>query len=813
MRAVSGFSKGLTGFIFLPLALAQTPLTVTPRNLSFQAVTSGFVSGQGQTIAVTGSGPWKTAVVSGPSDLAALTPSADGGSLRVSIPSWWLGSRTPGTYSETVSIYPQGGDPAAGQTVKIELTLAASSPAPVFRPLAGPTGCAAAPGLLDLPLCTVPGEKPPGGFQPPAAGESYLDPNFGARVTVIADPDSYHGYSSPSAFSATNRYVVVGRHNGGGRLVDPRSGRVLVDKITAPVEGLIWDAADDNVAYGIGASGRPAAITRYDFAAGTTSVLADFSVAPHNFSQISAGGTGEGSKDNWLPFYAAKQQRICAYSVAAAKAYCAGYDTISGGPYTIDYPTISKGVDKTSGKRYVLAITNSRMLLFSVNEAAGRLDVEAPAPEQVGYGGNGDGVCDPGERCVRGTHSDVFQDSAGMQWMMAAQEISSPCEYDLVTYRFNAGAGMGLPVELGGGFKRIMTLYRCSAGDNWADLHIGCARSAPYCVVSVTYGGFNAARNPADANPIRRSPFLSEIFVVRDNGVEIRRLAEHRSVPFTTEEANGYWSTPRACISPDGAYVAADSNFGTPNARRVIAIETGYGRTRLATGGPLRAANGDSRLVPGELATIAGQNLSNCTASPDSLPWPNTVCGVAVKFGEAAAAITYASPSQVNIAIPASLALGADAIMTVTRGRNPEDTDSLPVPAAAILPAAPAIFSYALDDGVLRAIVQFGDGALAGPAAAGSIFHPMQPGQSAVIWSTGLPPDAAAFPIQVFVNGAMQPVLGAAPAAPWPGVYEVGFTLDPSTPLSASGADQLWMTVNGVESLHANIAIGPAGEM
>ncbi|HJT86649.1 MAG TPA: hypothetical protein VJ732_02310, partial [Bryobacteraceae bacterium] len=102
--------------------------------------------------------------------------------------------------------------------------------------------------------------------------------------------------------------------------------------------------------------------------------------------------------------------------------------------------------------------------------------------------------------------------------------------------------------------------------------------ASPYCVVSTTYGGFKATRQPNDTSPARRGPYLSEIFVVRDNGAEVRRLAEHRSVPYSNEEANGYWSNPRACISPDGAYVVADSNFGFPNAQRVIRIDTGFGK-------------------------------------------------------------------------------------------------------------------------------------------------------------------------------------------------------------------------------------------
>jgi hypothetical protein len=181
---------------------------------------------------------------------------------------------------------------------------------------------------------------------------------------------------------------------------------------------------------------------------------------------------------------------------------------------------------------------------------------------------------------VTGSHSDLFEDSRGNQLMMLAEEYQNPCEFDLVSYQLNKGARMAVPVEMGGGMRRIMTLFRCGGEDVWADYHIGCARATPYCVVSTTYGGFQSARQPDDNSPMRSAAHLAEIFVVRDNGAEVRRLARHRSVSFATEDSRGYWSTPRACIAPDGSYVVADSNFGTPQAQRVIRVDTGFGSTR-----------------------------------------------------------------------------------------------------------------------------------------------------------------------------------------------------------------------------------------
>jgi hypothetical protein len=64
--------------------------------------------------------------------------------------------------------------------------------------------------------------------------------------------------------------------------------------------------------------------------------------------------------------------------------------------------------------------------------------------------------------------------------------------------------------------------------------------------------------------------------VMRENGLEIRRLIETRTAFFNNEDGKAYWSSPRACLSSDGTLVVADSNFSTPNAHRVVLIETGF---------------------------------------------------------------------------------------------------------------------------------------------------------------------------------------------------------------------------------------------
>ena len=64
---------------------------------------------------------------------------------------------------------------------------------------------------------------------------------------------------------------------------------------------------------------------------------------------------------------------------------------------------------------------------------------------------------------------------------------------------------------------------------------------------------------------------------MRDNGLEIRRIALTRTVFFTNAGEGNYWAAPRAAMSNDGSTVAADSNFGQLGKPRVTLIETGFG--------------------------------------------------------------------------------------------------------------------------------------------------------------------------------------------------------------------------------------------
>src|SRR5216684_2333091 len=159
-----------------------------------------------------------------------------------------------------------------------------SPTAPYFTYAAGPNGCSNNNGFSypDPATCIVPGEKPPGSFAVPAVGGSYADPNFGATVTILTNPNCLHEYSTPSAVSAHNKYVLTSCG-----VIELATAKLAFPYQPANFnEGSFWDALDDNVFYFFSGS----KIMKRNLQGGVT-VLVDYSTDGHNFSYITMGGT------------------------------------------------------------------------------------------------------------------------------------------------------------------------------------------------------------------------------------------------------------------------------------------------------------------------------------------------------------------------------------------------------------------------------------------------------------------------------------------------------------------------------------------
>ena len=281
----------------------------------------------------------------------------------------------------------------------------------------------------------------------------------------------YHTYSTPSPLSAHKKYLMSYLENGTWDIVDVATTRVVFHR-NPGTQSYFWDANDDEVYYYV----YGAAIYKQDLRTNKTSVLIDYSKEPEQFHEIVRGATGDTSRDNWISFWAPDDKTVCALDIDHLKTYCADYaDSQRNLAYgDVDFTLISKGIDRTSGKRYVMLVAPPAMGIFSVDLANSALKLEYRGPEGVEKPGNNDGVCDPGELCLVGSHLDTLEDSAGIQYLVENDATNVPCEVSLSTFQLNTGLNLLKPVELGGGRKKVMTLWRCGPG--WVDEHVGCAK-------------------------------------------------------------------------------------------------------------------------------------------------------------------------------------------------------------------------------------------------------------------------------------------------------------------------------------------------
>ncbi len=821
MRIFSNYRLALGLFLLPPAAvLAQTPLNVTPREIRLQMVQGGPLAGS-QTISVSAPAAWQLTLGDGSRDMLQLNKDKGTGtdSVIVALVDWWSGGRAPGVYEQTLA-FSLTSSPQTQQTVRIILTVVAKLPDPRFTYLGGPTGCRAVEGYPDSATCEVPDERPAGRFTPPGVGQTYTDPNFGAQVRVLTAPRSNHGYSTPSAISANNRYALLFQENENTRVVDFKTGQMVRSGLGFSFEGAIWDARLEDALYFL----EGPRVRQHRVTSNQTETVFDFGAAPYRFTRISTGGTGDGSKDNWISVYAPDQQQICALSIDTRTAYCASYTGIVQGNLTIDYPLMTKGPDKGNGKRYVLLMSAPVMLVFTVNEPAKKLDFAYRGGELLTSNGNRDGVCDTGEPCLSNPHADTVEDSAGLQYLITAAESSVPCEFGIVAYQLNREDKPGLPVELGGGLRRVMRLYRCGGQAIWADLHIGCAKLSPQCAVSIGYNSFGFQYPANSTAAINHTPHVGEVLVIK-NLTEVRRLFMHRSLALNSEPANSYWTSPRACMSPDGSYVMADSNFGEANRHRVIVVETGTGAASL--GAPaVNAASLEAPVSPGSFVTMLGNNLANCYQSATEFPFPESICDTTVEYGGNKAPLLYASPGQINALMPDSVQVGMQTQVVVKRGSGADEKVTAIIPAASIVNAAPAIFTYQLSDKKIRAVMQNPDGSLNGPTELLASSRPLRLNEIGVIYANGLGPTSpqpdlntlapAEEPFArvtaetyVIVNGTPHQVLYAGLTPLSSRLFQINFQLNPATPISTGSDNQIWLSVDGRESPRLNVSLLP----
>ncbi len=551
--------------------LQPQSVTVSPKEITIRQVAGGPIGmGRVLTIAATGEPVEWTASASVEGGESWVALSAAGGktpgSLNVDLVHWRAEAPKPGRYSASVKISARGGS----ETVKVEWIVVENVPGPKFTYLAGPAGCETPAGYPDAALCHPLDQSAIGRFVAPVPGATYVDPNFGAKIRVLTGIGIHHTYSTPNPLSANNTYLMTFPADGTFDILSAATGKTVARKVDGN-QNFFWDASDDDSYYTL----EGAAIFRYGVKQKKRTKVADYAKPPYKFTGIARGGTGDTSKDNWISFFAENEKQVCALDIASAKTYCADYSKSSGPPFgKIDYSLISKGTDKTSGKRYVVLVAaGTAPGFYSVNAQSGKLDFEFRGPEDMERAGNHDGICDPGERCMYPSHADTLEDSAGIQYLVYNSQTEVPCEVSVATYQLNRGPKIMEPAVLGGGRTKVMTLWKCPFPNSpGPDEHVACAKKAPYCVISTV----PPLRGANDA-PLRFA-HTTEILIFRENALEVRRLAQTRSMPMREEAGENYWSQSHGSISNDASLIVFDSNFGQVKGHRVNVLETGVAK-------------------------------------------------------------------------------------------------------------------------------------------------------------------------------------------------------------------------------------------
>lgn len=422
-------------------------------------------------------------------------------------------------------------------------------------------------------LCTAPGELPLGTFPVPAPGGFYTDPNFGSPVRPLTGPGTYkHAYSTPTPISTSGRYTLIS---------DSTFATILDTATALPVRQkarayrswssgeIVWDPTSDDVFYYFSAYWNGSAVVadrlmRFQVSTGTETIVQDYSKPPYNFTNVFRGGTGDMSKDGWLPFLT-NTQAVCVVKVFSGQTFCADYGSTGGLGWTmVDFVSISKGPDRATGMHYLIVQGSPANAVFQFDSTRGTITFQfrPEMPAALAGRGNGNGICEAGESCMGQAHSDTMEDPTGIQYLVRTVQLSSPCSQVLTAIRLSAGIRMLQSEAEGGGRRDIATLSLCG-GPRWPSVHVGCARRSSFCAVSIENVPKNLPTEIRDG-----APYNGEIWVTRGAGLEVRRLAMHRSV------IQKYYDQPRVAISDFGDKVVWDSNFGTTQSRVVLA-ETG----------------------------------------------------------------------------------------------------------------------------------------------------------------------------------------------------------------------------------------------
>jgi uncharacterized protein (TIGR03437 family) len=209
--------------------------------------------------------------------------------------------------------------------------------------------------------------------------------------------------------------------------------------------------------------------------------------------------------------------------------------------------------------------------------------------------------------------------------------------------------------------------------------------------------------------------------------------------------------------------------------------------------GVLNAASFDTAISPGCWTAVMGSGLANTTDSVDAAPLPFVLDGVLVTVNGVAAELLYVSPTQINLVVPAEIAVPENTLvpLIVTSSGATSKPYSL-----RLLPYAPAVFTFD-GSGSGRAL------AFKGRLPADSV----SPGDTVTFFATGLGPNADRFElledVEVYLGDRRAHLTLARRAEGLDGLYRI----DATAPALAT--DRLYLRAGGWQSNITQIGVQP----
>ena len=571
---VTTTGSGFTGTgISVPLTL--TPASSATYTATFSPTSAGSASGQISFVSDASNSPTVVSLsgagVAQPTTLSVSPTSIPFGNVVVGNSSTKPGTLTASGGTVTVSSVAVTGSEYSISGLTLPVTLTAGQTATfsvVFRPtvagsasasiaftstasnspsvtLSGTGTASTTPcGLLDDGVSVhIPANYT--SMTPPAKGQSYVDPAFGCTVTRLSDgrkdlgKSVYHEYASMTPINADDSMVALLDFNANWYIAD-LNGNILISSSGLPWQGGTgwrWSTTVRNVMYGVSnvsaagctASGNTLAKIVISGSSVTCSALHTFS----EYSSISLGG-GEGDISDDGDHIAVK-------------------GTLANGTADIFVYTISTnskgGVFNYGTHAFDNAqITHSNRVVINWGT---QNNVTCPTPGVPCY--NGFELFSSTMSYIRqvfrnGVHSKELVDLSGNEVVAIVDSGAWFCSAQgqgIAVIDLNTGAG-----------KCLLNNLPWNAG-----IHVGASANGWVVSEHLDYGANSTASYPLASNWQSLWAYgNNEIFLMRADGSQTRRLIHHRSFG-----AGDYWKVPRPSISRDGKWVIFDSDFGLGN--------------------------------------------------------------------------------------------------------------------------------------------------------------------------------------------------------------------------------------------------------